>query len=798
MSYSSQRPVNANSDWRSFSPLPVQTSGDAPAHSAKKRVCIASFDLVGPIRNGGVGTAFTSLAEGLASAGHEVTLLYLMGQFCENRTLDYWIADYQKKRIRFVPMPDPSVKILGSWHSIKAYETYLWLKGQSFDVIHFSEWNGPGYFCLLAKHQGIAFTDSLLCVHTHGPILWHKFTNSEYLERYEDVEICFMEKESVRLADVLLSPSKYLLNWMIAEKWMLPERCYVQQYVMPRNVRRQAVKHDNSIHRIDEIVFFGRLEVRKGLVLFCDALDLLASWPQHFKVTFLGKPVTLEGKTSEDYIAKRANKWSWPVKVITDLDQNGAISYLEGKGRLAVMPSLADNLPNTVLECLGAGIPFITSTAGGIPEMILEEDVPRICFPLRSEALAEGLRKAVAQGIRPARTAVDFHANESAWVAWHQSMEIPRPDWKLAAFSSSQDQGPLVSVCIPHRNRHEMLQTALETIRAQDYTNYEVIVVDDGSDKPETLAYLAKLESDFAARSWKLLRQENRYPGAARNNAVRHASGEYIFFMDDDNHAKHNELSTFIRVARKTGAAILTCMPDVFTGDGPNTAETTRWLYLGPAASAGAFENRFGDTNSLIRRDVFDAIGGFHEEYGFGHEDWELFARAVLAGIHLEVIPEALYWYRQSREGVNNSTSLHANRMRNIRPYLEVLPDSLREMVLLAQGMKYAQERAPASAVTSSEERTNLKVLLVAGKVLADMGQRDAAMEVISLLMQQVKLISDLAFTLHGLLGAAVILIALEDKDRALLFLLNARKIAEETKNPEAARKAESLMMSLA
>ncbi len=797
MSYSSQRLVQANSNWKSFPPLPVQAGGEASAHPRNKRVCIASFDLVGPMRNGGVGTAFTSLAEGLASAGHEVTLLYLMGQFCENRTLDYWIADYQRKRIRFIPMPDPSVTILGGWHSAKAYEAYLWLKDQNFDVIHFSEWSGPGYFCLLAKHQGIAFTDTLLCVHAHGPILWHKFTNSEYLERYEDVEICFMEKESVRLADVLLSPSKYLINWMLDEKWTLPERCYVQQYVVPRNVRRQAVQHDNGIRRIDEFVFFGRLEVRKGLVLFCDALNLLASRPQPFNVTFMGKAVTLEGLSSEDYIAKRASKWPRPVNVLTNLDQDGAIGYLGGKGRLAVMPSLADNLPNTILECLGAGIPFITSAVGGIPEMILEEDIPRTCFPLRSSALAEGLSKAVAEGIRPARTAVDFRANESAWVAWHQSMEIPHPDRELEALGSSQNPGPLVSVCIPHRNRHEMLQTALETIQAQDYANYEVIVVDDGSDKPETLAYLAKLESDFATRSWKLLRQDNRYPGAARNQAVRHASGEYIFFMDDDNRAKHNELSTFIRVVRKTGAGILTCMADAFTGDGPGAGGTTRWLYLGAAASAGAFENRFGDTNSLIRRDVFEKLGGFHEEYGVGHEDWELFARAVLAGIQLEVIPEALFWYRQSIDGVNNSTSLHANRMRNIRPYLEALPDSLREMVLLAQGMKYARERAPAQ-VTSSEDQTNLKSLLVAGKILADMGQRDAAMQVISLFMNQLKQVSDPALILNALLGAAVILIALGDKDRALFFLLNARKIAEEAKSTEAIRKVESLMKSLA
>ena len=434
--------ITANSNQRVFPPLPVQTRGDASAGCRKRRVCIVSYDFVGPIRNGGIGTAFTSLAEALASAGHEVTLLYLLGQFCENRTLDYWIADYQKKRIHFIPMPVPPVRALGSMDCVKAYEAYLWLKDQNFDIIHFAEWRGSGYFCLLAKHQGIAFTDTLLCVQTHSPILWHKFANSEYLERFEDVETCFMEKESVRLADVLLSPSQYLLNWMLDEKWRLPERCYVQQYVVPHNVRRDAVQHDDSVHRIDEIVFFGRLEVRKGLVFFCDSLDLLASSPQRFKVTFLGKAVILEGQTSEKYIAKRAAKWPWPVNVLTNLDQNGAISYLEGKGRLAVIPSLADNLPNTVLECLGAGIPFIASKVGGIPEMIREEDAPGTCFPLRSAALAEGLRKAVVEGKRPARMAVDFRKNESAWIAWHRSVDTCSEFLKTPALDATPDSEP--------------------------------------------------------------------------------------------------------------------------------------------------------------------------------------------------------------------------------------------------------------------------------------------------------------------------------------------------------------------
>ena len=210
-------PTPAPHDLRSrvFPPLPLPSG---PPRARPARVCIASFDFVGPVKNGGVGTAFTSLGEALAAAGHEVTLLYLPGKWCENRTLDYWIEYYAKKHIRFVPMPDSGLPIETTWHTAKAYEAYLWLQQHPFDVIHFSEWKGPGYFCLRAKHQDLAFANTLLCVHTHGPTLWHKLSNAEYVTHPADLEADYLERRSARLADVLVSPSQYLLRWMLQQE----------------------------------------------------------------------------------------------------------------------------------------------------------------------------------------------------------------------------------------------------------------------------------------------------------------------------------------------------------------------------------------------------------------------------------------------------------------------------------------------------------------------------------------------------------------------------------------------------
>ncbi|HEX7654950.1 MAG TPA: glycosyltransferase, partial [Verrucomicrobiae bacterium] len=385
-------------------------------------------------------------------------------------------------------------------------------------------------------------------------------------------------------------------------------------------------------------------------------------------------------------------------------DQAGAMDYLQGAGRLAVLPSMVDNLPNTVLECLGAKIPFIASNAGGIPEMIGTADLAATCFPLRAQAFAQKLRHVLLAGVRPATPAWEPQENETTWVQWHEGQAAPASlagGMSLPALTAAQ---PLVSVCMSHWNRPHYLQQALESIHRLDYPNFEVVLVDDGSNEPAALEFIEKLKPEFARRGWQLLQNsENRYPGASRNLAARHARGEYIMFMDDDNCAKPHELSTFVQAATKTGADILTCFLDAFTGTAAPHAKlvpSSRWIFTGADAATGALTNCFGDTNSLIRRQVFLELGGFHEDWGVGHEDWELFGKAVLRGYRLEVVPEPLAWYRlnAAEATVNRKTPRHANFMANIRPYLAGVPAGLRNLVLLAQGQAQELQHSRISA----------------------------------------------------------------------------------------------------
>lgn len=240
-----------------------------------------------------------------------------------------------------------------------------------------------------------------------------------------------------------------------------------------------------------------------------------------------------------------------------------------------------------------------------------------------------------------------------------------------------EEEEPLVSVVVVHRNRHHLLKQSIESIEQQTYKNIEVILVDDGSTDADSIAYLNELAWKWwETKGWRVLRKSNRYLGAARNTGVENARGKYVLFLDDDDYAKPHQIATYVKVAQNTNADVVTSGHDLFSGNEVpgNQLFNTRFLPLGDARLAGMLENVFGDANMFINRDFFVDIGGFTEDFGVGFEDYEFLAKVVLKGHHLEAIPEALQYYRVHSNSMSSQTDLKTNQARFLRPYMEASP----------------------------------------------------------------------------------------------------------------------------
>ena len=648
------------------------------------RVCIATYEILGPSKNGGIGTAYHSLATTLAAAHHDVTILYLWASRLDLHEIQYWERHFRALGIAFVPLPASSA-IEGVPHCMQiARDTHAWLRNQQFDIIHFPELHGHGYYCVLAKHEGLDFDRTLLCVGTHSPIAWIREQNKEAPYSPEELEMDFMERQSVALADVVVSPSQYMLGWMQRRGWVLPADCYVQQNIAPAdldplsNLTRERPVAGPSRN----LVFFGRLEARKGIGLFCDALDLLTNVsPANFSITFLGKNGRVAGRDGVSFIRSRAQKWAFPYRILTDYDREGALRFLsEDASRIAIIPSFEDNLPSTVTECIACNIPFLAGRAGGIPELIAQSDLERTTFLPDPVQLAKDLAIAIRDGVPVAKSAIDAEENRQRWINWHSAL-ASRCNSDLHAEEPIRKRRaePLVTVCLNYRGDCELLRQSLQSLRRQTYPKLEVLLSDYSAAAEGEHQLLAQ---DFESKGWRAAPQ-------GRCDFSTEAQGEYVLFMEASDWLITDAVDVFVRVANKTGADVLTCFLDLFRGRLEPTDEAClgQYPFLGGAVLSGAFKNVFGLRVIFLKRDTLARLGPFPTSVERNCADWEFLARAALMNCQTEIIPVALAWYRIPGEPDPLFAMEYPDQLRAITPYAREMPAVLRELPAAALTM---------------------------------------------------------------------------------------------------------------
>jgi O-antigen biosynthesis protein len=690
----------------------------------RRRVCIATWEIEGPSRNAGIGSAYASLAGALKRAGHDVTILFLLGCHPTDGNIIDWIEHYRNQGLKLIPLPMAHhPRIHAAWASSVSYHTYIWLKEHQneFDIIHFPECQGLAFYSLLAKRQGLAFGNTMFVVSTHGPTLWVKEGSQDYLRNLGELEIDYMERTSVSAADVVISPSQYLLGWMQQNGWELPPETYVAPYVLPEGVLANRLAAPPQSSKIREIVFFGRLEVRKGLKLFCDAVDELCAdpVPYDFEVSFLGKETLIYGRSSISYISDRSKQWSIPWRIVSNKFRSAAIDYLQQPGRLAVVASLSDNFPNTVLECAGAGVPLLASNVGGIPEIVDPADRGVVCFEPRPHVLAERLRVALQGGAQAPRPSASFAETNDKWVRWHAGLKAAKSERLVRRTRPARKESifPLLTVCFAHNTRESDGAVTLASLKQQDYPHFEIVIAECGNHSVTASGHRDQAAPTEGSRVERIERIHiaGAELGAARNAAVQAAKGEYLFFVDDHTLLlAPNALSVFVQVAQRVSADIVTSAVSFFFGSSNGASEerleNSRRVFLGGDVATGAFVNCFGSTNALVRREAFDKIGGFSDEAVSTIDDWEFLAKAALTGLSIETMPEVFVWQREDQDRESLVHSL-VNAVRSVRPY--TMPDrklaprveqNLSRVVQFAQGLKFEGDAKIGTPLSRGEQ----------------------------------------------------------------------------------------------
>ena len=269
------------------------------------------------------------------------------------------------------------------------------------------------------------------------------------------------------------------------------------------------------------------------------------------RVDFLGSVGMHEGLPADQYIRQMGSQWpETEIQIHANLDSFAAIKHLRRTGGLAVIASLRDNLPYTVIEWILNGLPFIASNAGGIPELA----DPRVLFAPDDRSLAAKLKEFCQ--LPPATEFNHPYCIQTVRAAWEKFAATPFPAAPAPAVVSAP---PKISVCMPYYNHGKYLPAALASLARQTYDNFEVILVDDGSTDAGACEVFAILQKKYPAPRFRFFRTENAGVGAARNFAVAQATGDWLVFMDADNVAMEEMLAVFARTMQVSGADCATC-----------------------------------------------------------------------------------------------------------------------------------------------------------------------------------------------------------------------------------------------
>lgn len=193
----------------------------------------------------------------------------------------------------------------------------------------------------------------------------------------------------------------------------------------------------------------------------------------------------------------------------------------------------------------------------------------------------------------------------------------------------------MVSIIVPLYNKASYVLRTLESIAAQTLAYFEVIVVDDGSSDGS-----ADLAARFPDPRFKLFRQANAGPGAARNRGLREASAPYVAFIDaDDIWSPHYLEENVKMLERFPAAAAVSCgwveHPNgTWRADSWNARGIEEGLYAiskeTTAERVFAMVGYMNPSTVVAKRDVVRRWGGFYENRCLYGEDATLWLRVFL------------------------------------------------------------------------------------------------------------------------------------------------------------------------
>jgi len=365
------------------------------------RIAIISREL--PPHGGGIGSWSSKAARGLARLGNEVHLFTQahLGEPAEELLTGVHVHRLHPAKLR-------PFSLAWAWAVRRAV-----VAAGPFGVVQACEWDAEALVYALRPIAPLvtrlATPHYLVQAANHAP--WRQRARSAFTSR--------MERLQVRRSRMVVSPT-HVLAEHVARSWGVELKSIA---IVPTGIDPPQISPDPLPAFLAEppyILYFGRLEVRKGVDTLIDALPAVLSARPEVQCVLIGEELGYKGVPFADYAQERCAGFSARIHFLPRL-AHPELFKIVAHAALVVIPSRWENLANTCLESMVLGRAIIATTGSGFNEVLTDGVDGLLVAPGDPTALAEAAIRALGDpgllarlGSAAQRRAADFSVDAMA------------------------------------------------------------------------------------------------------------------------------------------------------------------------------------------------------------------------------------------------------------------------------------------------------------------------------------------------------------------------------------------------
>jgi len=538
------------------------------------------------------------------------------------------------------------------------------------DVIESQDYLGIAFYLQQFRLLGYPpFANVPVMITMHAPAFVYLPCNRVPIHRFPDFWTGEMEKQSIRAADQVVSPSKFLVEEVGRHMDYGPRAPEVLPYAYEPCGQTTYIQDERTAIR-PRIVYYGKLSPQKGSFRLMEYFQEL--WDGGFP-----HPLHIVGGTDIVYQPEGLTMGQVFTRRYAGYIRRGQLVFHEkirperlgaalADAHVVLLPSIVDNLPFACLETMACGKIVLASVQGGQREIIqdgengflfdhdIEGDFARqlsrvlsLGYEERGRISANARRtlerysySAVApQKIALLERLAGLRQPPSAFpFLWQEPVsEEPSSHDPVSQVDKTGIDG-LLSVVIPFYNLGAYLDECIGSVLAACRQRLEILIVNDGSTGQESLEALDRWRG---RRGITIIDQPNRGLASARNAGARRANGQYLAFLDADDKVTSEYYTKAIR--------ILKYYPNVhFVGSWVRYfgGGTGIWPTFTPAPPYLLAHNPVNSSGLVYKTASFLAAGLNDRRLEYGLEDYDSVIGMVSRGFNGVVLPEPLHFYR--------------------------------------------------------------------------------------------------------------------------------------------------------